>query len=206
MDLRTLSIGQEQYPDNLLRRMNKKAPQVLWFLGNEALFHRRKLGVVCSVKCPGSIILRTSSLVKNLPGENLAVVSGFHSPLEKECLRIVGRRKLSAIVVVGRSLIGARIPVEWQSSVEHREMLLVSAFKKGSKRLTSPLANKRNELVAAMADTVWIPHAAPASKTELLAWRLLKNGMRVFTLSDDANANLLDNGATPLSDIQELVS
>jgi predicted Rossmann fold nucleotide-binding protein DprA/Smf involved in DNA uptake len=199
MDLRTLSIGQEQYPESLLSRIDKKMPPTLWYWGDESLINRRKLGIVCSVKCPGNIIMQASTLMKNLPAENLVVVSGFHSPLEKECMRILGRRRIAMICILGRSLIGACISAEWKTLVEEERLLLVSSFDKQYNRLTQSLSEKRNELVAALADELWILHASPGSRTESLALNMTRSGKDVFTLRDESNANLRTCGVPTLN-------
>lgn len=50
-----------------------------------------KLALFCSIKCPGKLILNTYDLAKKLRQEGITVISGFHSPMEKECLRILLR-------------------------------------------------------------------------------------------------------------------
>ncbi len=52
-------------------------------IGDARLLGRRKIGVVCSQRCPGDAILQTYDFARFVRGSGLAVVSGFHSPIEK---------------------------------------------------------------------------------------------------------------------------
>lgn len=55
----------------------------------------------------------------------------------------------------------------------------------------------RNEVVAALADAVLVPHAAPGGKTEGTTRNVLARGQRLFTVTDENNAHLIDAGAEP---------
>jgi len=57
-------------------------------IGNRAILNKEKLALFCSVKCLGDIILKTYDLAKILRDKGIVVISGFRSPMEKECLRI----------------------------------------------------------------------------------------------------------------------
>ena len=60
-------------------------------LGDEALLGRRKLALICSQKCPGDVILKTYDFARLVRQSGIAIVSGFHSPIEKDCLPILLR-------------------------------------------------------------------------------------------------------------------
>jgi hypothetical protein len=45
----------------------------------------------CSARCPGSVILRAYDQAAQWRDTGHCVISGFHSPVEKECLRILLR-------------------------------------------------------------------------------------------------------------------
>ena len=55
------------------------------------ILERRLLGLFCSTKCPGDAILQTYDLVRALRDAGVAVIGGFHSPMEKECLDLLLR-------------------------------------------------------------------------------------------------------------------
>ena len=54
---------------------------------------------------------------------------------------------------------------------------------------------RRNDLVADLAHSVFITHAAHASRTESFAYKLAATGKTLLTLDGPANANLVGLGA-----------
>jgi len=163
-------------------------------LGGEALLGRRKLALICSQKCPGDVILKTYDFARLVRGSGITVVSGFHSPIEKDCLRILLRGPGPVIIVQGHRLSVTRLPREWQKAIDAGRLLLLSPFREKDKRVTGELAARRNRFVATISDEVLIPYAEPGSRTEALALDLLKSGKRVHTFSDRPGP-LLDAGA-----------
>jgi predicted Rossmann fold nucleotide-binding protein DprA/Smf involved in DNA uptake len=168
-------------------------------LGSEALIRRRKLGLICSQKCPGDVILKAYDVARLVRGSGLALVSGFHSPIERDCLSILLRGSDPIIIVQAHKLSTSRLPMEWQSAVDAGRLLLLSPFGKKEKRVTKELATKRNRFVASIADEVLIPYAAPGSKTEALALEFLGAGKCVYTFDSGASTSLSSQGAVVMS-------
>ena len=77
--------------------------------------------------------------------------------MEKECLRILLRGSQSIIICPARAL-PQRVPPEWRQPLADGRLLILSAFRAGEKRITTELAIRRNEFVAALADEIWIAH------------------------------------------------
>src|SRR5271157_6138562 len=63
------------------------------YIGNVEILARRKVALFCSVECPGSLIIGAHDLAQALRRSEIAVVSGFQSPVEQECLTILLDRK-----------------------------------------------------------------------------------------------------------------
>ena len=63
-------------------------------MGNVAILERPMVALLCSEKCPGKLILDTYDLAKLFRKQGVTVISGFHSPMEEECLRILLRSPL----------------------------------------------------------------------------------------------------------------
>lgn len=167
-------------------------------LGERSLLGRKKLALICSQKCPGDVILKTYDFARLVRDSGVAIVSGFHSPIEKDCLPILLRGPDPVIIVQAHRLSTSRLPNKWQKAIDAGRMLLLSPFDEKDKRVTTELAAERNRFVAAIADEVLIPFAAPGSKTEALALDLLKSAKRVFTFSDRPGP-LLAAGAQPVA-------
>lgn len=145
-------------------------------LGDPALLRGDKLGLFCSVRCPGDLIRRAYDYAKKLRDDGVTVISGFHSPVEKECLRILLRGTQPVIICPARSLMNMRVPGEWKQTVEKGRLLLMSPFAGSQKRATVELAQERNKFVAAVADRVCFVHTTPGGALESLAHELRAAG------------------------------
>jgi predicted Rossmann fold nucleotide-binding protein DprA/Smf involved in DNA uptake len=139
---------------------------------------------MCSQKCPGDVILKVYDFARMVRGSGLAIVSGFHSPIEKDCLPILLGGSDPIIIVQAHRLSTSRLPVDWQRAMDAGRLLLLSPFEEKDKRVTAELATERNRFVAMISEEVLIPYAAPGSKTEALALALLASGKHVCTFSD----------------------
>lgn len=173
-----ISAGDPHYPVRVTERLGESAPSALETIGSVALLQRPLLGLVCSVRCPGSAILEAYETAKRVVRSEWVVVSGFHSPMEKECLRIFLRAKHPVVVCPARSLDRMRIPAEWKDAIESGKLLVLSPFVR-IRRSTAQAAETRNMVVAALAERIWMPHAFPAGKTQALASSILHWGVPV---------------------------
>jgi len=178
--------GDLAYPAVLGQLLGRRAPRVICAIGDIGILRDRKVALFCSVKCPGDLILKTYDYARKLRDEGVTVISGFHSPMEKECLRILLRGRQSLIICPARSLHGMRIPREWRPALAQGRLLLLSPFSRQHRRVTARLAVLRNELVAALAEEVFIAHAQPGSKSAALARRVTAWGKPLATLDEIA--------------------
>ena len=176
--------------------------QELYVNGDPTLLNRPLTALFCSVKCPGKLILETYDLARRFRREGVAVVSGFHSPMEQECLRILLRGGGGpAVWCLARGML-KRIPTQpadARRAVAAGRLALVTPFPAAVRRSTRETAVRRNHLVAALAREVVIAHAAPGSKMEALARTLLAEGKPVFTFPCPAHDALLAAGARTLA-------
>lgn len=164
-------------------------------IGEPALLEQPSLALFCSVKCPASIILRTYDLAQKLKERQTAVISGFHSPLEKEMLVTLLRGNAPVVVCPARSIEKMRVPADWQPHIENGRMAVVSPFPASQSRATQQSATIRNQLVAALARQVFIAYAEPGGKTEAFARGLIADGVDVRTFDTEHTRNLRDAGA-----------
>jgi hypothetical protein len=54
-------------------------------------------------------------------------------------------------------------------------------------------------MVAALADAVFVAHAAPGTKTYRLCEQVLSWGKPLYTFNDPANSDLISSGARPVT-------
>ncbi len=169
MNPTVLNSTAADYPARLRERLGEHAPKTLTALGAVASLSQPKAALFCSVRCPGDAILRAYDVARKLRDEGVTIVSGFHSPVEKECLRILLRGKQPIIICLARSLEKIRIPVAWRGGLDTGRLLLLSPFEKRPRRPTVESSHQRNDLVAALADEVLIIHAEPGGSIEQIS-------------------------------------
>lgn len=190
-----LQPGDSRYPAALREYLSDRAPETLTALGSLDILQRKKLALFCSVKCPGDLILQTYDLARALRDAEVTVISGFHSPMEKECLTLLLRGTQPVIVCPARSIERMRVPTAWKVPLEENRLLILSPFAVKQRRVTADLSEKRNAFVAALADKIFVAHAAFGSKTEQFCQGVLAQGKLLLTLESDDNARLLTLGA-----------
>jgi predicted Rossmann fold nucleotide-binding protein DprA/Smf involved in DNA uptake len=164
-----LNVADARYPARLRERLGEAAPAQLSALGNLGLLLLPKTALFCSARCPGDAILRTYDQAARWRDAGRCVISGFHSPIEKECLRILLRGTPPVIVCPARSLEKLRLPSAWKTPLSEGRLLIISCTPPPHDRATAELAARRNKFVAALADAVWFAHIAPGGQTEQLA-------------------------------------
>jgi predicted Rossmann fold nucleotide-binding protein DprA/Smf involved in DNA uptake len=196
-----LRESEATYPAYALQRLTDPTLGQVALWGNPTLWTERRgplLALFCSTKAPASILLQVHDLAQQWRTDGVTVISGFHSPVEQECLAVLLRGPGPVIVCPARSLDGMRLKREYREPMAAGRLLLMSPFGEKVRRMTADTALTRNRFVAALADTLLIAHAQPGSKTEQLAQEVLGWGKPVYTLDHPANQHLLALGAKPL--------
>jgi len=171
--------------------------------GNLQLLSTPRLGLICSSQCPGGIVLRAFDLIRDLRDRGTVIVGGFHSPMERECLRILLRGRQPIVICPARSIDGMSVPAEWESAYDFGRILIMSAFAPEERRIIRRLALRRNRFVCALSERVLVPHASPGSATLKLCSELIASGKPVLTFADRANDDLLLNGASAVESSEE---
>lgn len=134
----------------------------IFALGNTALLDRNKIGLFCSRKCPAVKILEAYDQFKVWAADPEAtIISGFHSPVEKECFKLLLAGKANIILCPARELEHLRISKEWRPALEEGRMLIISPFKE--KRADLKTTAQRNELVVQLANELYVPYVSPES-------------------------------------------
>lgn len=164
-------------------------------IGNVELLELPSLGLFCSRSCPATIILKTYDFAQKLKTQVTPIISGFHSPVEKEVLITLLQGTIPIIICPARSIHKMRISSDWKSAIEDGRLLVMSPFIKEHNRSTQKLAELRNDMVAQLAYKVLIAYAQPESKTEAFAKILLANERIVLTFDTGFNSNLLELGS-----------
>lgn len=195
-----------EYPVALQNYLGDSAPDAIWTLGSLDLLRQKAVALFCSVKCPGNLILKTYDLARSLRDGGVAVISGFHSPMERECLDLLLRGKQGVIGCPARRLTSSRLPTKLSIPIKEGRLLIISPFGERVGRATVDTADTRNEFVAALADRVFVAHAAPGSKTEMLCRKVVEWGKPLLTFDGKENSSLIALGVTPCCDFAAVLS
>ena len=197
----------KNYPSSIKAYLGANTPETIWTRGNLDLLTCRQndtdegalWAIFCSSKCPGEIILKTHDLAQEFKNRGISTIGGFHSPIEKECLRVLLRGSQPIIISPARSIENMRIKAEWKKPLSQDSLLILSIFDKKPQQ-TAIMASKRNAFVAALASKVLIAHAAEGGKTLEFAKTILKWSKPVYTFDSSYNRQLLQLGVQPYSE------
>ena len=195
------------YPTQLKRYLKTDAPETIWAQGNIALLTDRQAhlngnlwALFCSSKCPGQVILKSHELAQQFRESGVPTIGGYHSPVEKECLRVLLRGSQPIILCPARSIENMRLSPAWKRALSEGRLLLLSIFDSKHRRSTAGLANQRNAFVAALADKICIAHASEGSKTLQFAQQISEWGKPLFTFDVPANRPLFQCGTQRIED------
>lgn len=169
-----IARGATEYPAMLVSRLGDNAPEELTVLGNLDLLRTRRTALFCSARTPGDATLRAHDAARRMRDDGVTVISGFHSPIENECLRILLRGKQPIIICPARAIDEMRVPTECRVAFDAGRVLYVSLFAGQPRRITADSALRRNEMVAALADDAYIAHVSPGGQTMRIADMLMK--------------------------------
>lgn len=153
-------------------------------LGNLELLNRPLLAIFSSAKCPASLILKAHDYAQEVRDGETGIISGFHSPTEKEVLEVLLKGSCPIVVVLGRRLKNARIPAWWQAEIAKGRMVIISPFKEYQAYVTKEMSLKCNELAARLAGRVLVIHASDVGSlhSQVEQWRA--DGIRVEQLRE----------------------
>ena len=137
-------------------------------LGNKDLLNRRKIGFLASRKIPSSAVLPTLDwAVETSKRTDVAVVSGFHSRLEKDVLKFLLRGTCGIILVLARGMY-RKLPKMLETAMAGKRLLVISFEKENVTRASERSAHRRNRLVEELSDELRrTPPPGPAPGTGL---------------------------------------
>lgn len=186
------------WPELFRQCVDSAVPQKFSASGNLELLKKPLTAFFCSVNCPGNLMLKALDWTAKARDQGVAMVSGFHSPVEQEALKILLRGKQPVVICPARSLTGMSLSADWEEANKQGRLLLLSVAADSEHRITAETALARNRFIVALAERVVIAHAEPGSKTGALLRYAISFGKPTLTFSD--NTGLLAIGATSLSE------
>ena len=200
MQTRTIPITDDAYPLQVKEWFEGQTAPTLYTSGNQDILNQPpniQIALFSGRECPGSLLLPAMDMAATLRDNKHTVISGFHSPLEQECLQVLSRGDQPVIVCPARSIQTMRLLQPWKRPYQNDKLLVLSRFPEEKNRMTTTLSKQRNQLVVAMAKEMLIIHASPSSKIVSLAEDVLKKNKRVFAIDAPENEHLFKVGILP---------
>lgn len=161
--------GDEGYPGHLLRRLGTAAPRTITIIGSPATLQASLTAFLCSKEAPGATILKAFDQAAAWRDAGQCVISGFHSPLERQCLDILLRGKQPVVMAVARGLGTLRLPAAQRKALNNGRLTIISPFSSTEERVTAELARQRNRFIAALADEVVFAYVSSGGSLSYLA-------------------------------------
>ena len=125
------------------------------YLGNPELLKMRKVGFLASRKISSLSVLPTFDwAVEISKHEDIVVVSGFSSHLEKKVLDFLLKGKCQILLVLARSQYNA-VPKEYVDYIDSGRMTIISVS--NSPRQSRATAHIRNKYIAEICDEIVFP-------------------------------------------------
>lgn len=132
-------------------------------LGNTSLLDRRKIGYFASGTIASLSVLPTLDWAAEVARrEDVAIVSGFHSKMEREVLDFLLRGKCGIICILARSIY-KKIPDKFREAYNSGRVLFIAPFKTSATRTSRHLCQQRNEYAASISDSLVFSSLTPES-------------------------------------------
>ena len=198
LDVITVISRNPDYPAALSPRRTKAIFPRVSTIGNLEIVKRQMLGLFCSVKCPGDLILRTYDLARALRDAGVPVIGGFHTPIEKDCLDPLLRGRQPVVICPARDIKNMRLGKDLKAGVEEGRVLVLSPFEGMGRRPTAQVSERRNQFVSTLAAAAFVAYANPGGKTETLSRGFLRAGKPLYAFETQYNKSILEIGAKPV--------
>lgn len=125
------------------------------YLGNTELLKMRKVGFLASRKISTLSILPTLDWAMQVSKlQDIVVVSGFHSKMERDVLKILLQGECGIIVVLARGMYH-KLPKQYEEAMSQNRLLIISYEKESVTRISEATAHKRNNYVKNIADIMY---------------------------------------------------
>ncbi|MDH5719848.1 MAG: DNA-binding protein [Spirochaetia bacterium] len=173
----------------------KKIDYKEYSVGNRELLKRQKTAFLCSRKIPSSILLKTYDWVLDRRDSQKCIISGFHSPIEKEMLTYFLRGSSPVILAMARSMPKDFNDDRIKKALSSEKMLIVSPFTENITRATEDTAKIRNQFIVDISNELFVPFVNKDGLLYDFILSLLKTDFPVYTINVNENDELIKAGA-----------
>lgn len=132
------------------------------FRGPVSLLEKPATAFLCSTQCPADKILKAYEWARLQCDEGGTVISGFHTPVEKDVLAILARRGANIIWVPARDL-PKTLPKELMPAWEAQRLMILSPFDYGESRPSKATCSRRNRFILEFTSQHFLSHVSENS-------------------------------------------
>lgn len=133
------------------------------FRGPLSLLDGPATAFLCSTQCPGDAILQAYAWARRQCDEHRTIISGFHTPVEKDVLAILARRDAHILWVPARDL-PKKLPNVLEAPAAENRLLILSPFDYGNpSRPTRDSCSRRNQFILSRTNERYLAHVADGS-------------------------------------------
>jgi hypothetical protein len=143
-------------------------------IGNIELLKLSKTAFLCSRQVPASVVLKCYDWAIEQREKGNCVISGFHSPIEKDVMRYLIKGSQPIILALARGIKKILEP-EFEKPVKEGRMLIMTAFENSVTRVTQKTCNTRNIMMMELADNIIIGYTHPEGELEKLVTSIEQN-------------------------------
>lgn len=170
MEIKTLASANSPASLQIYFAQNPSAQ--IFCIGNIEILSDEKIGFFCSTKSSGAAILKVFERANLWRKERTTIISGFHSPLEREVLEILLKGTGRIIICPARSIETLCPPKHWLTALTENRLLIISPFA-DTPRISRATATKRNQFVVQIADRIVFGYVSDDSKIEKIRRELI---------------------------------
>ena len=125
------------------------------YFGNKALLNVQKVGFLASRKISTLSVLPALDWAMQVSKQrDIAIVSGFHSLMERNVLKLLLQGQCGIIIVLARGMY-RKLPKQYDEAMNQNRLLIISYEKETITRVSETTAHNRNERVRELADEMY---------------------------------------------------
>lgn len=153
------------------------------------------LGLLCSSRCPGGLVLKLYDLAKALRDAAVPVVGGFQTPMEQEALTVLLRGRQPVIWVPSWHRPVRGLPLDAQRAHQDGRLVLQNIFPESCRRPSRQRGRERNQWIVDHCRALVIVHATPGGDTGAVLQAAIGRGVPTAFLDDPANEGVFEGNS-----------
>jgi hypothetical protein len=165
----------------------------LFFVGNETLLQKKKVGIFISRAIPLNIIIPAEKFLLSISELAYVFISGWHSPFEKRILKKLLAQGKEAIFFTSKG-INNQAQYKYLAKALSNERLLIVSLMEDKTTVTLRNSIVRNEAIAEIADYNLFIFINRDGNLEKLFNKLLNQNKTPLIFNHPANAVFLKKG------------